>query len=506
MKKYNAFTMIEMIISMCIMAFFIIAIAFSVNKNAQKRLGMTTGGFYACYKDSNNNLRAKTEIRYEDTTYKNDVSVSTCTFDLPEGIVTYNVAIVGAGGGAGGADEPVVTYKDDARGGVYGDIASPFSCFSSFAGNREKCDNNGCVRENGALGSYEYIQNTLNNYMTDGAFEGLFLKDITSVVQGGSDLNGDNGARCGVITSYKIGDRYLCLNGMDETGDALEEGLLNGSWTSSSKGLLNVKGVDLVVAQGKVAYDGYSEGNTSFAQSPICLKGMATNDDLGMNFSGGSYNAEVIESIRLTMGLAGEAGNYQVYPSQNVSNIANNRKVVIRAENIGNAGQAGVAGASGTDGSSTVFEFVSGDASVEGGRGGAVKQVDCVIEPSKVNTANLASYENYKECYFEGEKALVSSYVRDEIFPQTSVAGQQKLMSNSGYCDENQCVDAKAAESISYGNGGSSGAVRVFYDYIKRFKLINGAGAVVKSTPENGLEFEYSAGANGSGGAIIISW
>ena len=62
LNRSKAFTMVEMIISMSIMAFFIIAIAFSVNKKSQERLGLTTGGYYACYKDANNGLSFETEI------------------------------------------------------------------------------------------------------------------------------------------------------------------------------------------------------------------------------------------------------------------------------------------------------------------------------------------------------------------------------------------------------------------------------------------------------------
>ena len=82
---------------------------------------------------------------------------------------------------------------------------------------------------------------------------------------------------------------------------------------------------------------------------------------------------------------------------------------------------------------------------------------------------------------------------------------QEFYNSQSGYCDE-RCEDAQVAEKISYGNGGSAGAVRVIYDYIRQFKLFDNVGNELDSTPLTDPEFEYSAGANGSGGAIIISW
>ncbi len=112
----------------------------------------------------------------------------------------------------------------------------------------------------------------------------------------------------------------------------------------------------------------------------------------------------------------------------------------------------------------------------------------------------------YSECYKAGTVAGVSEYVRTVVFPTMAVVGQQKMKSQAGSCNESGCIDAAVAENVSYGSGGSSGAVRVFYDYIKQFQLTDSMGRNVGSTPVNEYEVQSSAGVNGSGGAIVISW
>ena len=504
LDKRKAFTMIEMIISMSIMAFFVIAIAFSVNKKQQQRLGISTGGYFACYKDANNSLNHKTEIRYADTTFKNEGSnANNCTFNLPEGINNFKIELIGGGGGAGSAVAPVVNYIN--RNGV---IASPFVCSDIDLGGREYCEKNAsCVKTSLIPPFVNNVSNLLETYMSDGAYENLFLKNLSTVVEGGSDMYGIGGARCIAVSSFKVGDNVICVNGYTEEGTDIDSGLVDGHWTSSSKGFLRVNSSDRIVAQGRVLYDGYLSDGSEFNANPVCLRGDNSNLDLGVQFSERRYSIDYVDSIKLYRGLAGASGSYMVRANQTASDISNNGIVVINADDIGSGGQAGRNGLAGSAGGSTRFNLSSlGFISAGGGNGGVSEEYNCDIVRSRIESAQLDSYEMYSSCYKRGDDASVSDYVRNVIFPTMAVTGQEKMKSISGFCNESECVDASVAENVSYGNGGSAGAVRVFYDYIKQFQLKDSLGRSVGSTPLNEYEVQLSSGTNGSGGAIIISW
>ena len=504
LNKSKAFTMIEMIISMSIMAFFVIAIAFSVNKKQQQRIGVSTGGYFACYKDANNSLYQKTEIRYADTTFKNEGSSgSSCSFDLPEGINNFKIELIGGGGGAGADAAPVVNYRNE-----NGSIASPFVCSDMDLGGREYCvKGDSCSKTLVVSPIVNEVNNFLENYMSDSAYAALFLRNLSTVVEGGSDMDGISGARCATVNSFKVGDKVICVNGVSETGTDIDAGLVDGNWTSSSKGFLRVNNSDKIVAQGKVVYDGYVLGSSDFSDNPSCLSGLNTDSDLGVQFEQKDYSVDYVASINLTRGLAGEAGGYMVRANQKATDISNNGKVVIAAEDIGNGGQAGRNGLAGSAGGVTRFTLPTlGLITAGGGAGGTREENACDIIKNRIENSQLETYEMYSECYKEGAVANVSRYVETVLFPAMAVVGQQKMKSKAGSCNESGCVDAAVAENVSYGNGGSSGAVRVFYDYIKQFQLTDSMGRNIGSTPINEYEVQSSAGANGSGGAIVISW
>ena len=88
------------------------------------------------------------------------------------------------------------------------------------------------------------------------------MRNIIVAVGGGADLNGEKGAWCKASTSYKVGDRVSCINGVSEFGDGIDDGRLDASWTASTKGFLRINGSDSLVAQGKVAFGGYSAENS----------------------------------------------------------------------------------------------------------------------------------------------------------------------------------------------------------------------------------------------------
>ena len=505
LNRNKAFTMVEMIISMSIMAFFIIAIAFSVNKKSQERLGLTTGGYYACYKDANNVLAFETEIRYADTKYNNSGGGASCVFEVPDGVTKLKVEVIGAGGGAGGAEEAVISYIE--RENV--PIATPFLCSNEKVGRSEYCKTNEpCTIEESSI-SGRVISNTVEEYLTDEVYEELFLQDVLTVVQGGNDLYDEFGVRCGVTRSYNIGDEVLCVNGENEIGTDLNSGRADGEWTSSSLGVLKVNGQNVVLAQGKVAYAGYSlleEPNNIFALEPACIIGASSGANVGLNFGVKEYGVKAIEAITLKRGLAGLAGDYVLRENVSVSDIADNRVITIKAEDIGNGGKVGVVGRDGGAGTSTRFVIPTiGILVAPGGAGGGRSEYPCVIEREKISSAVLSSRENpYSKCYVEGDVAEPSFYVRNVLFPKLNAQGQSRLISQGGYCEEDICENAMHAQKPSYGNGGSAGAVQVMYDYIKQFKLNDNGNESL--TPINEPEFTYSEGVSGSGGAIIFSW
>ena len=505
LNRNKAFTIVEMIISMSIMAFFVIALAFSVNKKSQERLGLTTGGYYACYKDTNGNLGFDTEIRYSDTKYNNTGEVPSCVFEVPEGVTRLKVEVVGAGGGAGGATDADISYIENNE--VL--ISSPFLCGNGKYGKSESCTTNQpCVIADNMLNG-SAITNTLEDYMEDEVFESLFLNNLLTVVQGGNNLYDELGARCGITRSYNVGDEVLCVNGENESGTDLDAGLVDGNWSSSTLGVLRVNGQNAILAQGSVAYTGYSlltNTNNSFALEPACIIGGPNVADVGVNFGTRTYSVNAIESITLRRGLAGLAGNYVVRDNVSVSDIAENRVITITPESIGNGGRAGGVGENGEAGTSTQFVIPTmGTVVASGGAGGGRSDYPCVVEKEKISIEPLASREHpYSECYIEGDTAKPSLYVLNELFPKMNTQAQARLTSHGGYCEDDNCEKATVAQNVSYGNGGSAGAVKVVYDYIKQFRL-NDNGNMLE-TPLNEPEFIYSEGVGGSGGAIIFSW
>lgn len=509
-NKRKAFTMIEMIISMSIVAIFIIAIAFSINKREQQRLGMPIGGTYICYKDANNALHSKTEIRYADTTQVTEGVGDNCVFELPQNVNNFKLALIGGGGGAGApaANEPVVEYSI-----LQGGLISPFTCvFDSADGSifqREYCKTGVPCEVSHPVATQNVssvVENQLSQIMEDDVYESLFLRNIGVSVQGGRDLYGNAGATCQVRRDFQIGDEVLCINGASEVGTDVNAGLAEGNWTSSTKGLLRVNGRDLISAQGRVAYTQYSGLGGDYSLTPSCRGGEPSNNLNGINYMQIQYDGALIESISVPKGLAGSAGEYIERLNQRASDISVDGIVTIEAENIGNGGLAAVNGV-GNNGGDTKFELINlGEIVAVGGAGGLSTEEACRVEISKIDVENLNDREHpNSECYVEGDEARVSRYVEETLFPTLSELGQSKYISKSGFC-ENECEDAQNSEKVSYGNGGSAGAFRVIYDYVKQFKLVDNLGNDIISTPLHDIEFEYSSGANGSGGAIIISW
>lgn len=515
-NRRSAFTMIEMIISMSIIAFFVIAVAFSINKREQQRIGQPIGGTYICYKDANNALHSRTEIRYENTTEVTENSGESCVFELPQSVNNYTLTLIGGGGGAGA---PSVLAPDIVYDETENSINTPFSCVgdsvdSSYS-QREYCDTEDGCRFLAAASTpdVDIITNHLSNIMTDNVYESLFLTGINVTVSGGNDMYNGAGANCSVTRNFRIGEEILCINGASEIGTDVYAGLADGNWTSSTKGLLKVDNSELIKAQGKVSYNGYSTIGSNFNLTPSCVAGIMTNNPRGIGYNARRYTSSVIDSISLRKGLAGSAGEYVIRLNQTASSLGVDGVVTIEADKIGNGGAAAEVGA-GTRGGETRFELIGlGEVMASGGAGGADTETACRLfdsvddmEDIKINIMALSGREHPElECYAEGDRARVSAYVRERLFPLMSNEAQEFYMSQSGYCDE-RCEDAQVAEKISYGNGGSAGAVRVIYDYIRQFTLFDNAGNELDSTPLTEPEFEYSAGANGSGGAIIISW
>ncbi len=508
-RKRSAFTMIEMIISMSIVAFFIIAVAFSVNKREQQRIGMPLGGTYICYKDANNSLRSRVEIRYEDTTQVTEGTGDRCVFELPQSINRFKLSLIGGGGGAGAPSllEPIVEYTS-----LEGGINTPFDCVGDFTDRsvfqREYCKTDvGCnVLAAEAAQNVSVVENQLSNIMNDDVYEKLFLKDVTVSVTGGSDLYGNVGATCKATSDFKIGDDVLCINGAEETGTDIYAGLADGNWKSSTKGLLRVNGDDLISAQGKVAYNGYTYAGNSFSLAPACIRGAVSIEPSGINYLQRRYDGFVVRNISLKRGLAGSAGEYLERLDNRAADIAVDGVVTIEADDIGDGGAAARSGV-GQRGGDTRFTLINlGEVVAAGGAGGVESETVCRIETAKIESINLNNREHPEfECYVEGDEANVSRYVEENLFPNLSEEGQSRYISQRGFCDV-ECEDAQTSQKVSYGNGGSAGAVRVIYDYIKQFRLLDLAGNEVLTTPLYEPEFDYSNGANGGGGAIIISW
>ena len=104
MKKYSAFTMVELIFSIAVMSFFMIALIFSVGKKAQQRAGEATSGRVICYKNASGKLDKVVELDYgKSIKVDKQENLDVCECELPQNIQYYTVDIIGAGGGASGA-------------------------------------------------------------------------------------------------------------------------------------------------------------------------------------------------------------------------------------------------------------------------------------------------------------------------------------------------------------------------------------------------------------------
>lgn len=497
-NKRNAFTMIEMIISMSIMAFFVIAIAFSVNKKAQEKLGMSTGGYFACYKDADNILKSETEIQYEDTTYRDSGSGGTsCTFKLPEGISIFTVTLVGGGGGAAGSARAQVVYD-------------------------EKHD-----IDIELLNSDDEVINSISNIISDEVYRELFLQDFEVVVSGGSNLYGNSGAKCSKKKiSANIGDKFTIKSGDAENGkNCMKTGVIDWECTPSTAGIVTKNGDVELLAQGRVAYTGYP-GDT-YTDTPLSDPGCNGGEEINpedksddVYYPKYAYSAKLITRIdNLAVGNAGSKGAVIEKTNQKAEWISKDRTVTIYADSIGNGGLAGEAGKdgepAGKDGSAgtkTTFVISGTTHSAAGGNGGSgvtsYSAEAISIDEDKIVSTEFENRENPKRLFTKvGQKAEISSYV-DGLFKKMTIAAQEKMESRAGFCSEEtkECFDAQLPQTASYGSGGSSGAVGIVYDPIVFFKLYDENGNIIKSTPVHEPDVIVTKGANGSGGAVIISW
>ena len=485
--------MIEMIISMSIMAFFVIAIAFSVNKKAQEKLGMSTGGYFACYKDADNILKSETEIQYEDTTYRDSGSGGTsCTFKLPEGISIFTVTLVGGGGGAAGSARAQVVYD-------------------------EKHDNIEL------LNSDKEVINSISNIISDEVYKDLFLNDVRVIVSGGSDLNDTLGARCYGDFNFEIGDKLSNDPGTKESGNCLETGVVGGICNPSTKGVFKINNDEKLIAQGRVAYTGYTDA--TYTDTPLSEPGCKNGgiypgyDKPDGFYPQYVYSAKLITRIdNLAVGNAGSKGAVIEKTKQKAEWISKDRTVTIYADSIGNGGSAGKAGEAGepagkdgSAGTKTTFVISGTTHSAAGGNGGSgvtsYSAEDISIDEDKIVSTEFENRENPRRLFTKvGQKAEISSYVNG-LFKKMTIAAQEKMESRAGFCSEEtkECFDAQLPQTASYGSGGSSGAVGIVYDPIVFFKLYEN-GNIIKSTPEHEPEVIVTKGANGSGGAVIISW
>lgn len=525
MTKRKAFTMIELIFSMAIMSFFMIAIAFSVNKKVQQRVSAPTGGAFYCYKNESDTLNQRTEIFYGDTKKVDEAfGVDMCTFDLPASVNDFTVQLIGGGGGASSGRVGIantVNHRNLSN--------APFPCLEGhdaageILGSYSVCEEFASVPSctdyrNDVVGTAITIPDNLSAYISQDVYNQLFLNNISVVAAGGSDMYSNSGATCKKTNNYKVGDVVSCVrSGVSETQVAGGTHTGDKKYTSSSSGFLNINGTNVMTAQAKVAYD-YKSTNDDFTMASTSCMGddarLAAGDSIGLS-GVKTYSFEVVQSLELYPGQSGEAGGYE---SRRVGAdaISVDRRVVINSADVGDGGDAGVGNASGERGGTTTLRGIQAFGGAGGlGLGAPVVSNARTLEIIPVSDSNLSSRAHPNSVFVSDSsdalRGTVPRYYTDEnvgVFRRISNAQQQDYYSAMGVCeiigDDFGCTNAQQPKALAFGVGGSAGASAVKYDSIVKLS-VNDGGTVI-STPEHRPEGAFSSGAKGTGGAIIISW
>lgn len=530
MKKYSAFTMVELIFSIAIMSFFMIALIFSVGKKAQQRAGEATSGRVICYKNAAGKLDKVVELDYgKSIKVDKQENLDVCEYELPQNIQYYTIDVIGAGGGASGAAvAPVANYKE-----INGSISEPFSCTSNATSSMPTYytkSSAGAASCKTLLSSYPYfnpvlaqtdasrvptyvvnptvtISNQFSSIMDNTTYNANVLKNLTVSVAGGAGKDGETPAMCKITKDFEVGNTVSCYSGYS----AIENYRWNNdeTWISPTAGRVILNGEVLVNAPG----GNFSEcGNTSmFSSSPACSGGQASNSlNAGVVSGSYTYNATVIDSMELASGSAGSAGSYVRKEKVKITD-----DLKIKAQDVGSGGIAGNVGTNGANGGNTCFVLSSSTKfCANGGAGGVKKAVQTVFPTKDIITNNNITGRPHPnrvfKSYEDGLVGSVSDYFTQVFFLMISAEQQKKYNGVAGKCtfsaNKLTCEDAKTSEEMSYGLGGSAAQSAVRYDYIKSFKLCNSTTGQCINTPEHDAEFVSGRGANGSGGAIIISW
>lgn len=533
MKKYNAFTMVELIFSIAVMSFFMIAIVFSVGKKAQQRVGEATSGRVICYKDSNNRLNKIVELDYgKSIKIDKQENVNACSYTLPANIKYYTIDVIGGGGGASGLAELPSVHTTE----IAGVLSEPFSCavsgtptmpsyYTKLALSGTTCNTlmssspyfNPLLPQTDVSRVPVYrvnpevtITNQFSDIMDDTTYNANILRNITVSVAGGRGKDGENPAMCRTTKNFAVGERVSCYSGYSafnnyRWGD-------DETWISPTSGQVRINGEVLVNAQGGQ----FSEcGNTTmFSSNPVCSAGQNVNSlslEPTVTSNAYNYNATVISNIALSSGTVGEAGGYQRYNNIEITP----KNINIRPEHIGNGGRAGSPGENGSNGGQSCFVLDERtEYCADGGAGGDRPAVQN-IAPARtlINNNKIVDREHPNSTFFSFANNLVGSvsrYYTEVFFLVISVEQQQKYSGYAGTCSFSNnrlvCQNAQTSEEDSYGLGGSAAQSAVRYDYIKNFRLCNRTTGQCQSTPTHREETSFGSGANGNGGAIIISW
>ena len=526
LKTKKALTLIEIIISITILSVIFIALFSIVGKKIVAVANTTSGTFY-CYKDNKNKLTEVVKLQNADPQIRTDVKE--CSYEFPATAKKFKVTVIGGGGGGYTNSKAVNsssystysrTFKPFVPKNAYAntingatltpkltcyatnnvfDLSKTYSSqvlksacgYDTFSGNSlSQCN----------IGSYRKVTNVnyaLENKVSDVfdlyGYMYAFLRGYPVVVTSGKNSNNTYSSCYRKL--YITSSSYTYINGQDEIKKTCPE---NHKYQISATDGIFKSGTEYIIAKAN------STGASCRMGTPALSYKM-----FNVIFRYYTYN-----NINVFVPEGGYAGEVK---TQN-TDILSGERITIPNSGIGNGGVAGQRGGN------TVFSNLRMTA--KGGSAGGYSIQNIPLTKKTITKSNLQNANTLISRFTIDTQTNTKSYgqlsnyvLNNEEFSQ-QVLDEYKSTPATCSISTATCNSATAPNSEAFGSGGAAYNYLISYSYYMKptfsyyetqtgtyldgynNKLLVSNPVVNKMSPE----YVIANAANGTGGAIIISW
>ena len=524
-QKFHGFSMVEILVSLTIMAVISSLLAASIVKKSHKVLEEAVSGKFICYKDAANKLHQRVELTYRDTTTLTDKEVESCSYKFPTNAKPATMYLIGGGGGGGTVSVSQPTCSGTNGTAYVYPLTNNSYGYISLTNTLVDCvyyENEELVRSGGVYNaspirsscynfdpSYSYtlssyrrettisIPADLTPYFDNSGYNNYILKDTVIDLRGGG-----RASACNIKLSPKIGERYVYANGVPESSIAIGDNL-HMLYLAPTAGIYWSSGGTTFAING-VPWTYKESGNGYGADNCPTNKPSATGSD---NYSptGSVYiSYKALNNCSVQYSTAGKPG--QVVTKSLGSSFAG-KDFVVEASDIGSGGN-------GTAGGNTTHSSVNLTAT--GGAAGITKSetMNTVGSFNKVTEKGREHpYETIITDSMNTESPSYSDYIKDKVLPELSTSQADQYIPKNATCyakqEKSSCENASVPTGLSYGAAGGGGNSIVVYDPISQLNIRKANVHGTQQTTELGnskLITGKGLAGKGMGGAIIVEW